>query len=68
MMNLEVLFQSADLTGNNTLRAIATSHANATMKNHIRQGGGTWHVIHYNTFTGAVTAKKTAQGFSDNRC
>ena len=28
MMNLEVLFQSADLTGNNTLRDIATSHAN----------------------------------------
>lgn len=66
-MNLEVLFQSADLTGNNTLRTIAISHANTTIKNHIRPDGGTWHVIHYNTFTGAVTAKKTAQGFSDNR-
>ena len=38
-MNLEVLFQSADLTGNNTLRNIATSHANITMKNHIRSDG-----------------------------
>lgn len=66
-MNLELLFQSADLTGNNTLRTIAISHANTTIKNHIRPDGGTWHVIHYDAFTGAVTAKKTAQGFSDNR-
>ena len=38
-MNLEVLFQSADLTGNDTLRDIATSHANTTIKNHIRSDG-----------------------------
>ncbi|KAF9448915.1 glycoside hydrolase family 88 protein [Macrolepiota fuliginosa MF-IS2] len=62
----ELAFHSADLTGNNTLRNIGTSHADTTIKNHIRPDGGTWHVIHYNTFTGAVTAKKTAQGFSDN--
>ena len=43
-MNLEVLFQSADLSGNNTLRNIATSHANTTMKNHIR-----WDGIHHLT-------------------
>jgi hypothetical protein len=39
MMNLEVLFQSADLTGNVTLRNIATTHADTTMKNHIRTDG-----------------------------
>ena len=39
MMNLEVLFQSADLTGNDTLRDIAISHANTTIKNHIRSDG-----------------------------
>ncbi|KAJ3564120.1 hypothetical protein NP233_g8509 [Leucocoprinus birnbaumii] len=66
MMNLEVLFQSADLTGNNTLRTIATTHADTTIKNHIRPDGGTWHLIVYDTFTGAVTAKKTVQGFADN--
>ena len=31
MMNLEVLFQSADLTGNTTLRTIATTHADTTI-------------------------------------
>jgi hypothetical protein len=66
MMNLEVLFHSANLTNNGTLRTIGETHANTTTINHIRPDGGTWHVIHYNTFTGAVTAKKTSQGFADN--
>ncbi|SJL04828.1 uncharacterized protein ARMOST_08199 [Armillaria ostoyae] len=39
MMNLNVLMVSAKLTGNSTLRDIATSHANTTMKNHIRHDG-----------------------------
>jgi len=39
MMNLELLFFSADLTGNVNLRQIAISHANATLKNHIRANG-----------------------------
>lgn len=39
MMNLEVLFASANLTGNDTLRQIATSHADKTMQNHIRDDG-----------------------------
>lgn len=67
-MNLEVLFHSAELTNNDTLRTIGKKHADTTMINHIRQDGGTWHVLHYNTFTGAVTAKRTAQGFADSRC
>ncbi|PFH52460.1 glycoside hydrolase family 88 protein [Amanita thiersii Skay4041] len=66
MMNLEVLFQSALLTGNQTLRNIAISHADTTMLNHIRNDGSTWHVIDYDSNTGAVTRKRTAQGFSDN--
>ncbi|KAF9566281.1 glycoside hydrolase family 88 protein [Agrocybe pediades] len=66
MMNLEVLFHSADLTGNDTLRNIAMTHADTTIKNHIRDDGGTWHVIEYNSTTGNVIKKRTAQGFSDN--
>ena len=46
-MNLEVLFQSADLTGNDTLRDIATSHANTTIKNHIRSDGTSSHLSLY---------------------
>jgi hypothetical protein len=39
MMNLEVLFHAADLTGNDTLRQIAISHADKTMMNHVRTDG-----------------------------
>ena len=120
MMNLELLFHSADLTGNDGLRKIAISHADTTMKNHIRNDGGfvrslyffvlrstpmravhsmsplllapaimpqhyrcmhllctgtkfrfdvsgsSWHVIEYNSTTGGVIKKRTAQGYSDS--
>ncbi|KAG6919912.1 hypothetical protein DXG01_013261 [Tephrocybe rancida] len=66
MMNLDVLFHAADLTGNATLRNIAITHSDTTMKNHIRADGSTWHVVEYNSTTGAVIKKRTAQGFSDS--
>ncbi|KAG6836568.1 hypothetical protein H0H93_006672 [Arthromyces matolae] len=82
MMNLDVLLNAAELTGNDTLRAIAMTHADTTMKNHIRDNGklrtiheqtlcpdhdcSTWHVIEYNSTTGVVIKKRTAQGYADN--
>lgn len=66
MMNLEVLFASEKLTGNHTLRDIAISHADKTMANHVRPDGGTFHVVEYNTTTGAVISRHTAQGYADN--
>ncbi|KAK0442846.1 glycoside hydrolase family 88 protein [Armillaria borealis] len=66
MMNLNVLMVSAHLTGNSTLRDIAISHADTTMKNHIRPDGSTWHVVQYTTTTGAVIDKRTSQGYSDD--
>ncbi|KAI0933567.1 hypothetical protein AcV5_005683 [Taiwanofungus camphoratus] len=67
MMNLEVLFVSASLTGNNTLREIAVSHANKTMQNQIRPDGSSFHVVEYNATTGAVIARFTAQGYANYR-
>ncbi|KAI0691019.1 glycoside hydrolase family 88 protein [Cytidiella melzeri] len=66
MMNLEVLFQSANLTGNHTLIDIATSHADKTMVNHIRPDGSSFHVVDYNSTTGAVISRHTSQGYADN--
>ncbi|KAF8638888.1 hypothetical protein AX17_001941 [Amanita inopinata Kibby_2008] len=66
MMNLDVLFHSAALTNNDTLKEIAIKHADTTMANHIRADGSTWHVVEYDSSTGAVTRKRTAQGYSDN--
>ncbi|EEB91111.1 hypothetical protein MPER_10586 [Moniliophthora perniciosa FA553] len=66
MMNLELLFVSEELTGNKTLGDIARTHADTTMKNHIRDDGSTWHVVEYTTTTGNVVGKYTAQGYSDD--
>ncbi|KAI0668478.1 d-4,5 unsaturated-glucuronyl hydrolase-like protein [Trametes maxima] len=66
MMNLEVLFTSEELTGNHTLRNIAISHADKTMVNHVREDGGSFHVVDYNSTTGAVIRQRTSQGYADN--
>ncbi|KAI0061989.1 d-4,5 unsaturated-glucuronyl hydrolase-like protein [Artomyces pyxidatus] len=66
MMNLEVLFVSANLTGNDTLRQIAISHADKTMQNHVRADGSSFHVVDYNSTTGIVIDQRTSQGYSNS--
>ncbi|TDL27623.1 glycoside hydrolase family 88 protein [Rickenella mellea] len=66
MMNLEVLFVSAGLTGNDTLRQIAISHADHTIANHVRPDGSSFHVVEYDSSTGSVVRRWTAQGYADN--
>ncbi|KAF8520149.1 glycoside hydrolase family 88 protein [Hysterangium stoloniferum] len=66
MMNLEVLFVAADINGNQTLRDIAIKHADTTIANHFRPDGSTFHVVDYNSTTGAVFRRRTAQGYADN--
>ncbi|KAF9029145.1 Six-hairpin glycosidase [Hymenopellis radicata] len=61
-----VLYVSASLTGNDTLRQIAKKHADTTMNNHIRADGSTWHVLIYNGTTGSIISKITNQGYADN--
>lgn len=65
MINIDLLFTSANLTGNSSLSSIAISHADTTIKNHFRGNYSTWHVVHYNATTGAVTKKVTSQGYAD---
>jgi hypothetical protein len=66
MMNLEVLFHAETLTGNHTLRNIAISHADKTMKSFVRPDGSSFHVVEFNPNTGAIITRRTAQGFSDS--
>ena len=65
MMNLELLFWAAGNGGPGRLRDIAVKHAETTMNNHIRPDGGTYHVLGYDTATGAVIARNTHQGYAD---
>ena len=65
MMNLELLFAATRLTGDSSFYHIAVTHANTTMKNHYRADYSTWHVVEYDTITGAVRSKVTHQGYAD---
>jgi len=66
MMNLELLFWATHTSGDSSFYRIAVTHANTTMRNHYRPDYSSVHVVDYDTATGAVIAKKTAQGFSDS--
>lgn len=66
MMNLEMLFFGARASADNRLNHIAITHANTTLKNQFREDFGSYHVVDYDTVTGAVKHQATCQGFSDN--
>ncbi|HEY4286814.1 MAG TPA: glucuronyl hydrolase [Puia sp.] len=66
MMNLELLLWASKVSGDSSFYHIAVTHANTTMKNHYRPDYSSFHVVDYDTATGAVLAKKTAQGYSDS--
>src|SRR5450432_2166560 len=61
MMNLELLFRATHAGGDSSFYRIAVTHANTTLHNHFRPDHSSFHVIDYDTVTGAVIAKKTAQ-------
>jgi len=65
MMNLELLFEAAKLSGDSSLYRIAVTHANTTMKNHFRSDNSSYHVVDYDTATGKVIRKQTHQGYAD---
>jgi len=65
MMNLELLFEASDLSGDSTYRKMAISHANVTMANHFRKDYSCYHVVDYDKIKGGVRSKCTAQGYSD---
>lgn len=66
MMNLEMLFEAYQLTGDKSFYDIAVSHANVTMKNHFRDDYSSFHVVDYDPVTGAVRSRITHQGYSDD--
>lgn len=65
MMNLELLFEATELSGNNTFKDIAIRHALTTMKNHYREDFSSYHVVDYDPETGEVEDQATSQGFVD---
>ena len=65
MMNLELLFDATEFSGDSTFYHIAVSHADNTIKNHYRPNYSTWHVIDYSKTDGSVRHRNTHQGYAD---
>lgn len=65
MMNLELLMWAFRQTGDSTFYRICISHSDKTIKNHYRADYSAFHVVSYDTITGEVQVKQTAQGASD---
>jgi unsaturated chondroitin disaccharide hydrolase len=65
MMNLELLFYAYKETGNEMFREVAINHTEKTLENHFRPDFGTYHVINYDTVSGAVLNSATMQGYAD---
>lgn len=66
MMNLELLFRATQFSGDSTFYHVAVTHALNTIKSHIRPNSSTFHVVDFDTTTGKITWRGTAQGYADN--
>lgn len=65
MINLELLMEAYKISGDTTLRQIAVSHADKTMKYHYRENMSCPHVVDYEPETGAMRKYDWNNG-SDN--
>lgn len=66
MMNLELLLWTAKRFNEPRFYEIAVSHADKTMENHYRDDFSCFHVVSYDTLSGAVEKRNTSQGYSDS--
>lgn len=66
MMNMEILEDVGKKDGIQQYIDIANTHAHTTMKNHYRPNYSTWHVLDYDSNTGEILHRNTAQGYSDD--
>ncbi len=66
MLNLELLFWAAKHGGDQKFYDIAVKHAETTMKNHFRDDLTSWHVLEYDSISGAILNRHTKQGYADD--
>lgn len=66
MMNLKLLYHVAEASGDMAYAQRATTHAATTLANHFRADHSSFHLVDYNSSTGAVVGKQTRQGLRDD--
>lgn len=62
MMNLEILFETARSASDKSLADMAEIHAHTTRNDFIREDGGSYHIVRYNTETGEIVDRGQLQG------
>jgi beta-galactosidase len=65
MLNIELLFWAAQITGDYSLYDIAYKHAITCMRENVRPDYTSYHVIRFDPRTGKVVQKRTHQGAFD---
>ncbi len=65
MLNIELLFWAAQVTGDYSLYDIAYKHALTCMKEHVRLDFTSYHVVRFDPQSGKVVQKRTHQGAFD---
>lgn len=63
MMNLPLLFWASEETGDPRYKQIAMSHADAVMREFIREDGSSEHIVVFNAEDGSVVEKPRGQGY-----
>jgi unsaturated chondroitin disaccharide hydrolase len=66
MMNLELLDWASKHGGSSAYGSHALEHALTTAREHVRADGSTFHLVVFDSNTGAVKRKGTVQGYSDS--
>lgn len=65
MMNLEFLTWAFRETGDSAFLKATLTHTETTIDNHFRDDYSSYHVVDYDTITGEVLKRQTAQGYAD---
>jgi hypothetical protein len=65
MLNLELLYVGAKLSGDTNLSGMALSHENKAMLNQVRTNGSTWQEVIYDVHTGAVLLQGQREGYNN---
>ena len=65
MMNIPLLYWASRRTGDDRYKNIAMSHADKTMKHHVREDGSIYHIVNYNPQNGDVAEFLGGQGYNE---
>lgn len=63
MMNIPLLYWASRETKDPRFSLIAQSHADTTMRNHIRPDGSVYHILDYDIHTGELVGPHNGQGY-----